>query len=104
STDNTAEVVQKYLTDKRVLYYKNTANIGMVPNYNKCLQYPKANYIKYLCADDKFHPQLLEKFVPVMDQYPNVCIVTSDNEIFGSRETKRELPLKYLQEGGKSYL
>ncbi|MEP6512760.1 MAG: glycosyltransferase family 2 protein [Parafilimonas sp.] len=101
STDHTAEVVQKYLIDKRISYYKNSTNIGMIPNYNKCLEYAKAEYIKYLCGDDKFHPQLLEKFVPVMDEYPNVYIVTSNSEMFGSRTKKREAPFKYLQEGKK---
>ena len=101
SKDNTDEVVQKYLGDKRVSYYKNPVNLGLVGNFNKCLGYAKGKYIKYLLADDKFHPQLLEKFVPIMEQYPNVSLTTSNSEMFGLRCKKRQQPFQYLQEGRK---
>lgn len=77
STDDTEEIAKKYLSDPRVSFYKNPANIGMAGNWNKLLAHAKGEYIKFLMSDDKFHPQLLEKFVPVMDQYPNVSLITS---------------------------
>lgn len=101
STDNTDEVVQKYLSDKRITYYKNPVNLGLVGNFNKCLTYAKGTYLKFLLADDKLEPTLLEKFVPVMEQYPNVSLVTSNREVFGSESKKRILPFTGLQEGKK---
>ncbi|MDB5263107.1 MAG: hypothetical protein JWQ14_2388 [Adhaeribacter sp.] len=92
STDNTDDVVQPYLIDPRLRYYKNATNIGMVGNWNKCLEYAQGTYIKYLCSDDKFHPDLLEKFVAVMEQYPHVAIVSSYREYFGEKRFKQELP------------
>ena len=83
STDNTDEVVKKYLADTRVSFYRNETNIGLVGNWNKCLDYAKGEYIKYLCADDKFRPELLEKFVAIMDQNPGVSIMSSYVESFG---------------------
>jgi glycosyltransferase involved in cell wall biosynthesis len=94
STDNTAEVVQKYLADTRVLFYRNETNIGLVGNWNKCLEYAKGEYIKCLCADDKFHPQLLEKFVAVMDQHTELAIVSSYTEIFGRNSRIRKPPFE----------
>ncbi len=41
STDNTAEVVKKYLGDNRVSFYANEKNVGLVGNWNKCLDYAK---------------------------------------------------------------
>lgn len=99
STDNSHEVISKYLGDKRIAYYQNPTNIGMVNNWNKCLDYAQGDYIKYLCSDDKFHPQLLEKYVQVMDKYPNVALVTSDRAIYGFKNYTWVLPLKYLQKG-----
>jgi glycosyltransferase involved in cell wall biosynthesis len=87
STDKTDEVVAHYLNDKRVKYFKNFSN-GMVGNWNKCLEYATGDYLKYICSDDKFHPQLLEKFVAVMDQYPNVSVVTSYRGMFGRSDTR----------------
>lgn len=99
STDNTAEVVQKYLTDKRVNYIVNEQNLGLVGNWNKCLELAQGEYVKFLCADDKFHPQLLEKFVPVMDQHPNVAIVAAYNQLFGGMDTLRKQPYTGLVNG-----
>lgn len=101
STDNTDEVVQKYLTDPRIQYYKNPINIGMVPNFNKSMEYAKGEYIKFLLADDKLHHDLLAKFVSILDEYPNVCLVTSKSESFGLESTVRESPFEYLQSGEK---
>jgi glycosyltransferase involved in cell wall biosynthesis len=101
STDNTDEVVEKYLSDNRIRYYKNPVNLGLVQNFNKCLGYAKGEYIKFLLADDKFEPTLLEKFVPILDQYPNVSLVTSNRDTFGTKNKKRIMPLTGLQEGKK---
>lgn len=90
STDNTAEVVQKYLTDSRVSFVVNEQNLGLVGNWNKCLELAQGEYIKFLCADDKFHPQVLEKLVPVMDAHPSVALAATYNQIFGGNETVRK--------------
>jgi glycosyltransferase involved in cell wall biosynthesis len=101
SKDNTDEIVQKYLKDPRFSYYKNPVNLGLVENFNNCLTYARGKYIKFLLADDKFEPTLLEKFVPIMEQYPNVTLVTSNREVFGNETKKRVLPLTGLQNGRK---
>jgi glycosyltransferase involved in cell wall biosynthesis len=101
SADNTDDVVIKYLSDPRVFYYKNDSNLGLAGNWNKCLTYAKGEYIKYLCSDDKIHPQLLEKFVPIMDQNSNISLITSYREEFGMETGKNEPPLTYMQNGKK---
>src|SRR5687768_14893088 len=52
STDNTAEVISKYLTDPRIRYYRNKSNIGLINNFNRCLELATGQYIKFLLADD----------------------------------------------------
>lgn len=99
STDNSASVIEKYIKDKRVRYFKNKTNIGLVGNFNKCLEYARGEYIKYICSDDKFHPELLQKYVPIFNQYPNVALVTSYRAIFGFKNYTWELPLTHLQNG-----
>jgi glycosyltransferase involved in cell wall biosynthesis len=99
STDNTEQLVEKYLGDPRVSYHKNSKNLGVVGNFNRCLELANGEYIKLLCADDKFHPQLLEKYVPVMEQYPNVSLVTCDKQAFGTKTHQTITPLTHLQDG-----
>jgi glycosyltransferase involved in cell wall biosynthesis len=101
STDNTDEVVSKYLSDPRIIYKKNETNLGVVGNFNLCLSYASGQYIKFLCADDKFFPHLLEKFVAVMDNYPGVSLVTSWSQGFGANSRIWKAPFENLQDGKK---
>lgn len=101
SNDGSENVVKKYLVDERVKYYRNPTNIGLVRNFNKCLEYAKGDFIKFLCADDKFAPELLAKFVAIMDEYPQVSLVTSNKEFFGLPSEQRRIPFSYLQDGRK---
>lgn len=101
SKDNTDEVMEKYKTDPRITYLRNEKNLGLVDNWNKCLDLAKGEYIKYLCADDRFKPTILEKFVAVMDAYPKVSLVTCNKEIFGKSSVIVELPLTHYQDGYK---
>ena len=84
STDNSKEVISKYLSDNRVKYYVNEKNLGSNGNFNKCFSLAKGDYIKCLCSDDKLHPELLEKFVSVMEKHSNVSLVSSFFEEFGT--------------------
>jgi glycosyltransferase involved in cell wall biosynthesis len=96
STDNTEEVVKKYLTDKRVSFYRNETNVGLVGNWNKCLEYARGEYIKFLCADDKLHPKQLEKFIAIMEAHPDVSIISSHTEVFGANSFCRISPFNGL--------
>jgi len=75
STDATEEVVSRYLSDSRVKFHKNSTNIGMVGNWNKCLMLAKGDYIKYVFSDDVIHPTCLQKMVDAMESYPEVNLV-----------------------------
>ncbi len=85
SSDNTANIVKKFLYDKRVRFFQNDKNLGIGGNWNRALFYATGKYIKYLMADDKFEPNLLEKYIEVMEKYHEVSLVTSFRGIFGDR-------------------
>jgi glycosyltransferase involved in cell wall biosynthesis len=101
STDNTEELVQKYLKDPRVSYYKNPKNLGLVGNFNKALEYANGEYIKYLLADDKLDHSLLAKFVAVLEANPQVSLVASASSTFGNESEIRNLPFTGYQPGRK---
>ena len=55
STDNTELVVQKYLSDARVKYFKNEKNLGRVGNYRKTLyDYATGEWVVNLDGDDYY--------------------------------------------------
>jgi glycosyltransferase involved in cell wall biosynthesis len=99
SKDNTDEVMQKYLSDPRITYLTNEKNLGLVGNWNKCLSLATGEYIKLLCADDKFRADLLEKMVTVMETHSNVALVACNKEMFGKSTARVKLPLQGLHNG-----
>ncbi|MGA9046335.1 glycosyltransferase family 2 protein [Sulfuricurvum sp.] len=95
STDNTEEIIMEYLKkDRRIQYFKNEENIGPYRNYNQCLLYASGEYIKFLNADDKFAPTLLEKFVSILDNNHDIAIITSYRQYFGSKTDILKTPYK----------
>ena len=83
STDNTHDVILKYLDNEYVYYIKNSTNIGMVENWNKCLELPDSEYVKILCADDHIYKKSISTCVSILDSNPDVAIVASKFEHFG---------------------
>lgn len=64
STDKTKEVVGKF-KDSRIKYFRNKKNIGMMDNWNKCIELSKGEYLTILGDDDKLLPNFLEKSLKV---------------------------------------
>jgi glycosyltransferase involved in cell wall biosynthesis len=84
STDNTGEVIKKYLDDPRVKFYKNDTNIGMIPNFKKATeQLAKGEYITYISSDDYLiNNSLLSEAVRLMQGKENVAVVFAENQTF----------------------
>lgn len=104
STDGTQQMVQGYFKDSRVRYFRNDSVIAMHENWNKCLDHVQGSYIKYLCSDDKFRPQVLEKMVAVMDQHPDVSIVSCGRAYFGEKQREFVLDWKGKYDGKETIL
>lgn len=77
STDQTVEILEAMLLrgGDRIHVYKNDQNIGLAGNLNKCLEYARGEYIKFLCVDDLLLPGCLGKMVAGLDTYPTVTVV-----------------------------
>jgi glycosyltransferase involved in cell wall biosynthesis len=104
SSDNTDEVIAGYLQDPRISYHKNATNIGLAGNWNRCLELATGDYIKFLCADDKFHPEMLMKFTTVMDCNPSVSLVTCHKQVFDAHSFVTTVAFSHLQDGRKALL
>ena len=78
SDDDTGSIVQEYLLrDQRVAYYRNSCNLGMVGNWNRCLELARGEYVKILCADDLLAPTCLERSVELMEADPRTVLVST---------------------------
>lgn len=76
STDNTVEIVNKYLGDERVKLVSRPENIGMVGNGNACLKLIDTKYFMGICHDDYFYDdRALERGVQILESMPDVPVV-----------------------------
>lgn len=91
STDNTFSIVEEYLKKSdKIRLLKNPQNLGLVGNWNKCMQEAKGEWIKFIFQDDYMEPDCLHKFVEAIkeDAYLVVC---KRNFIIEKKVTQDEL-------------
>jgi len=78
STDKTYAIAKQYADkDERVKLSKNDTNLGWALNLNKTIQDSTGDYIELFGHDDYFEPTCIEKLASILDQNPNVVVVTS---------------------------
>ncbi|MFA5023121.1 MAG: glycosyltransferase family 2 protein, partial [Candidatus Paceibacterota bacterium] len=69
STDNTAQVIEKYLIDPRIHYFKNDQNLGICATRNRALQESAGEYLAVLDSHDFWaDSDKLKKQVEFLDQ------------------------------------
>ncbi|NUM25234.1 MAG: glycosyltransferase [Candidatus Buchananbacteria bacterium] len=77
STDNSDQIVQRYLTDQRIIYIKNKVNQGIVFNLNLALQRAQSEIIARMDGDDVCEPDRFAKQYEFLQQHPEVAAVGS---------------------------
>lgn len=61
SKDDTFQIANELAEfDARIKVYRNEKNLGLVGNWNKCLEYTTTNWIKYVFQDDMILPDCLD--------------------------------------------
>lgn len=77
STDNTAEVMRLYKSDKRIKVF-HTAGLGLPGVANLALKHAKGEYILRLDADDVFDENILLVLGHYLDRHPDYALVFPD--------------------------
>lgn len=64
STDMTWELLNQYATkDNRIRLFRNETNLGLVGNWNRCIELAKGEWIKFVFQDDWLDRDCLRKMV-----------------------------------------
>lgn len=66
SSDDTDEVLAKYLYDERIRCFKNETNSGAAVSRNRALREARGKWIAFLDSDDLWLPEKIEKQVKFM--------------------------------------
>jgi glycosyltransferase involved in cell wall biosynthesis len=81
STDNTFDVLRPYIDEGRIRYVCNDTNLGMVGNWNRCIELARGRYVKILCADDLLEASALEESVAMFEKHSGVAVVAFSRTI-----------------------
>ncbi|EKQ67880.1 putative glycosyltransferase [Leptolyngbyaceae cyanobacterium JSC-12] len=79
STDESVEIIQRYETDNRVKAVFYPENQPLFERFNLGVDLAQGEYLLIASSDDSCHPELLEKLVEKLDNYPNVGLVYSQS-------------------------
>ena len=89
STDNTEEIIQKYLQDERIKYFKNEQNLGITKNRNKSLSLSNGEYVAVLDSDDYWiDNNKLQDQVDFLDNNKDHVLVGTDAIIVNKDDKK----------------
>ncbi len=77
SPDSTEDIVEEYLTDERIRYYKNKHNTGLGACLNFGISKANAPYVAYLPSDDVMYKDHLQSLYEALQQNPNAVIAYS---------------------------
>lgn len=92
STDNTQEVIEKYISqDSRIKLYNQEVNTGAAVARNKAIQLSKGRFIAFLDSDDKWKPDKLEKQIPFMLENKYAFTFTSYEIMNDNKENKKKI-------------
>lgn len=76
STDGGIEIIQKTFDDERIHIITQT-NQGVAVARDRGVKEARSNYIAFLDADDKWHPEYLEIMNKAIQKYPNSALYSS---------------------------
>ncbi|MES2568228.1 MAG: glycosyltransferase family 2 protein [Bacteroidota bacterium] len=64
SSDNTISIIEDYASrSESIKFFKNDKNLGLVANWNKCINLSTGKWIKFVFQDDYITYDCLQKFV-----------------------------------------
>ena len=84
SPEDLYQIVEPYLKDHRIRYYRNEKNCGainVVDNWNICLSYCKGDYVICMGDDDCLLPCCLTEYVALIEKYPDLNVYHARTEI-----------------------
>lgn len=81
STDKTDRVVEPFLIDARIKYFKNEKNSGAALTRNRAMREAKGEWIAFLDSDDLWMPEKLERQIGFMQEHGHVLSFTEYEKI-----------------------
>ena len=91
STDNSGDIVATY-SDPRIRYIRNSSNLGLAENLNKCLALTHTELVARMDGDDIAEPHWLQRNIEILDSHPEIGICSSGFQFFGTKDSLVRYP------------
>ncbi len=83
STDGAWEAVQS-ISDPRLNLVRNSSNLGLFGNFNRCVSLASGKYVRILCTDDRLIDDCLSAEVAWLESHPDVSMLSTRGEFIGA--------------------
>lgn len=78
SSDQTESIVASF-ADPRVIFFKQPVDVGMIANFNSCIDRCDSEYYAILSHDDKYYSNTaLEEAITLLNEHEEVAVVYSN--------------------------
>jgi glycosyltransferase involved in cell wall biosynthesis len=71
STDDSVEIIKKYLSDRRIKLFKNKQNIGKIRTLKRLVNLAQGKILGILDSDDALAPDALAEIIKVYEKHPD---------------------------------
>jgi glycosyltransferase involved in cell wall biosynthesis len=96
STDDTLQIVREYAArNPRFRVVVNDQNLGLVGNWNRCVELARGEWIKFVFQDDLIAPTCLEKMLAASE--PDAAIIACRRDFVFDEDTPEETRGYYLE-------
>jgi glycosyltransferase involved in cell wall biosynthesis len=79
--NETAKLIDSY-EDDRLFYYKNTQNLGMFGNFNRCIELARGEWIAFLHDDDLIIPTYINTICKLLKRKRDIGAIMANFEYF----------------------
>jgi glycosyltransferase involved in cell wall biosynthesis len=96
STDDTVEQIRS-IDDPRIAVHTNGRNVGLIRNWNKCLELARGEFIKFLFQDDILYPDCVERMMSLFIKYDGIGLVFCARDILIDRDLDESAAKRWLE-------
>ena len=89
SPEDLHAIVEPFLSDKRISFYRNEKNCGavdVVDNWNICLSHCSGDYVICMGDDDRLLPCCLEEYATLIRKYPELNVYHAWSQIIDEKD------------------
>lgn len=84
-SNETENIVREFHTDK-ISYYRNSKNLGMFGNWNRCFELAEGDWIALLHDDDALMPNYIKVVSNLLKRKKNIGAICANLRLMGSED------------------